>query len=52
MYCESFSSLRAAHIVVEQWRIRYNTIAPQSALRYQSPRRESIVPMDQRPIMH
>ena len=65
-YCESFNArfrdellngeifytLREAQILIEQWRIHYNTVRPHSALGYRPPAPESIVPMDQRPIMH
>jgi transposase InsO family protein len=65
-YCESFNarfrdellngeifySLREAQILIEQWRIHYNTVRPHSALGYRPPAPETIVPMDQRPTMH
>ncbi|MCH2163113.1 MAG: IS3 family transposase [Marinovum sp.] len=65
-YCESFNArfrdellngelfytLREAQILIEQWRIHYNTVRPHSALGYRPPAPESIVPMDQRPTMH
>ena len=65
-YCESFNarfrdelldgeifySLREAQILIEQWRRHYNTKRPHSALGYRPPAPETIVPMDQRPIMH
>jgi putative transposase len=65
-YCESFNArfrdellngelfytLREAKILIEQWRIHYNTVRPHSALGYRPPAPESIVPMDQRPTMH
>ncbi len=65
-YCESFNarfrdellngeifySLREAQILIEQWRIHYNTVRPHSALGYRPPAPESIVPIDQRPTMH
>ncbi len=65
-YCESFNarfrdellngeiffSLREAKILIEQWRIHYNTVRPHSALGYRPPAPQSIVPMDQRPTMH
>ena len=65
-YCESFNArfrdellngelfytLREAQILIEQWRIHYNTVRPHSALGYRTPAPESIVPMDQRPTMH
>ncbi|PHR25417.1 MAG: IS3 family transposase [Hoeflea sp.] len=65
-YCESFNgrmrdellngevfySLREAQIIIESWRTHYNTKRPHSALGYNPPAPEAIVPMDQRPIMH
>ena len=49
---EIFYSLREAQIVIEQWRKHYNTKRPHSALGYRPPAPESIVPMDQRPVMN
>lgn len=46
---EIFYSLREAQILIEQWRIHYNTVKPHSALGYRPPAPESIVPLDQRP---
>ncbi|KCV81346.1 integrase, catalytic region [Actibacterium atlanticum] len=65
-YCESFNSrvrdelrngelfysLREAQILIEQWRVHYNSVGPHSALGYRPPAPESIVPMDRRPTMH
>lgn len=49
---EIFYTLKEAQIVIEQWRIHYNTRRPHSALGYRPPAPETIVPMDQRPIMN
>ena len=49
---ELFYSLREAQILIEQWRIHYNTVRPHSALGYRRPAPESIGPMVQRPTMH
>jgi putative transposase len=49
---EIFYSLREAQIIIERWRNHYNTKRPHSALGYRTPAPETIVPMDQRPIMH
>lgn len=49
---EVFYSLREAQIIIEEWRKHYNTKRPHSALGYRPPARETIVPMDQRPVMH
>ena len=65
-YCESFNarfrdeflngeifySLREAQILIEEWRKHYNTKRPHSVLGYRPPALETIVQMDQRPIMH
>ncbi|MFY0312926.1 IS3 family transposase [Leisingera sp. D0M16] len=65
-YCESFNarlrdellngeifySLREAQILIEKWRKHYNTKRPHSALGYRPPAPETIVLMDQRPVMH
>lgn len=65
-YCESFNSrfrdellngeifytLKEAQIIIEKWRKHYNTKRPHSALGYRPPAPETIVSMDQRPIMH
>ena len=49
---EIFYTLREAKIVIEEWRRHYNTIRPHSALGWKPPAPETIVPMDQRPVMH
>ena len=49
---EIFYSLREAQIIIESWRNHYNTKRPHSALGYRPPAPETIIPMDQRPIMH
>ena len=49
---EPFYTLREAQILIEQWRVHYNTVRPHSALGYRPPAPESIVPLDQRPTMH
>ncbi len=65
-YCESFNgrlrdellngeifySLREAQIIIEAWRRHYNTRRPHSALGYRPPAPESIVQMDQTPVMN
>ena len=45
-------SLKEAQILIEKWRIHYNTVRPHSSLGYRPPAPESIVRMDQRPTMH
>lgn len=49
---EIFYSVREARIVIEQWRVHYNTVRPHSALGYRPPAPESLIPMDRRPLMH
>lgn len=49
---EVFYTLKEAQIIIEQWRKHYNTKRPHSALGYRPPVPETIIPMDQRPIMH
>tara|TARA_B110000971_G_scaffold175042_1_gene180178 strand:+ start:160 stop:552 length:393 start_codon:yes stop_codon:yes gene_type:complete len=65
-YCESFNArlrdellngevfytLKEAQIIIEQWRNHYNTKRPHSALGYRPPALQSIITMDQRPIVH
>ena len=49
---EIFYSLREAQIIIEEWRRHYNTKRPHSALGYRPPAPETIVSMDQVPVMH
>ena len=49
---EIFYSLREAQILIEQWRIHYNTKRPHSALGYRRPAPETIMAMETSPIMH
>jgi len=49
---EIFYSLREAQIIIECWRKHYNTKRPHSALGYRPTAPETIVQMDQRPVMH
>ena len=49
---EIFYSLREAQVIIEGWRKHYNTKRPHSALGYQPPAPEIIIPMEERPIMH
>ena len=65
-YCESFNgrlrdellngeifySPREAQIIIEEWRKHYNTKRPHNALGYRPPAPDTILTMDQRPIMH
>ena len=49
---EIFYSLKEAQIIIEQWRKHCNTKRPHSALGYRPVAVETIVKMDQGPIMH
>ena len=49
---EIFYTLKEAQIIIEKWRKHYNTKRPHSALRYRAPAPETIVQMDQKPVMH
>ena len=49
---EMFYSLKKAQILIETWRIHYNTVKPHSSLGYRPPAPESIARIDQRPTMH
>ncbi len=49
---EIFYSLKEAQIIIEQWRQHYNTKRPHSALGYRPPAPETIVPLQQRPVMN
>ena len=65
-YCESFNArfwdgllngeiiytLAEAKIIMQKWRVHYNTVRPHSSLRYKPPAPKSIVPVDQRPTVH
>ncbi len=41
---EIFYTLKEAKVVIEQWRIHYNTVRPHSALGYRPPAPQTIVP--------
>ncbi len=41
-----------SRVVIEEWRCHYNTVRPHSALGWKPPAPETIVPIDQRPVMH
>ena len=49
---EIFYTLKEAQIIIEGWRKHYNTKRPHGALEYRPPAPETIVQMDQRPVMH
>jgi putative transposase len=41
--CEVFNTLAEAKVLIEQWRVHYNTARPHSSLGYRSPAPEVIV---------
>ena len=49
---EIFDTILEARLVTEQWRKHYNAIRPHSALGYRPPAPDTIVQMDQTPVMH
>ena len=49
---EVFYNLKEAQIIIEEWRKHYNTKRPHSALGYNPPAPETIIQMDQRPVIH
>jgi transposase InsO family protein len=49
---EIFYTLREAQVIIEQWRVHYNTIRPHSALGYRPPAPEIIVPREGLPMNH
>lgn len=49
---EIFYSLKEAQIIIEQWRIHYNTKRPHSSLGYKPPAPESIIHLHERLIMN
>jgi transposase InsO family protein len=42
---EIFYTLKEAKVLVEQWRIHYNTVRPHSSLGYRPPARQAINPL-------
>jgi putative transposase len=44
---EIFHTLKEAKILIEQWRIHYNTVRPHSALNWKPPAPESLFQLDQ-----
>jgi putative transposase len=42
--CEVFDTLLEAKVLIERWRVRYNTVRPHSSLKYRPPAPEAIVP--------
>jgi len=49
---EIFYSLKEARVVIEQWRKHYNTKRPHSALGYRPPAPETIIALQEKPIMN
>jgi putative transposase len=48
--CEIFNTLAEAKVLIEQWRVHYNTARPHSSLGYRPPAPEVIVSMLPRPV--
>jgi len=46
---ENFYTLREAQVLIEQWRVHYNTIPPHSALGYRPPAPEIRMPIEALP---
>ncbi len=42
--CEIFYTLKEAQVLIEQWRVHYNTVRPHSSLGYRPPAPEAILP--------
>ena len=49
---EIFYTLREAQVLMERWRVHYNTIRPHSALGYRPPAPEIIVLGEELPMNH
>jgi len=43
---ELFYTLREAQVLIEQWRVHYNTIRPHSSLGYRPPAPETLTPVE------
>ena len=41
---EIFDTLLEAQILIEQWRVKYNTVRPHSSLGYRPPAPEAVMP--------
>jgi len=46
---EIFFTLKEAQVLVEQWRVHYNTIRPHSSLSYRPPAPEVLLPKEELP---
>ncbi|WP_245906762.1 integrase core domain-containing protein, partial [Teichococcus aestuarii] len=49
---EVFNTLAEARVLIEQWRVHYNTARPHSSLGYRPPAPEVIMPERARPVPH
>jgi transposase InsO family protein len=47
---EIFYSVKEAEVLIEQWRIEYNTIRPHSALRYRPPAPKAVIEQSVQPL--
>ena len=43
---EIFYTLREAKVLIERWRVHYNTVRPHSSLGYRPPAPEAIAPVE------
>lgn len=44
-----FYTLKEAQVLIEQWRVHYDTIRPHSVLRYRPPAPETLMPIEALP---
>ena len=49
---EIFDTLREAQIVIEQWRVHYNTVRPPSSLGNRPPAPETVIPLLPSPLCY
>ena len=49
--CEAFDTLAEARVLIEQWRVHYNTVRPHSALGYRPPAPEVILSKAPAPVV-
>ncbi len=47
--CEIFNTLAEAKVLIEQWRVHYNTARPHPSLGYRPPAPEVMLPMPPQP---
>jgi len=47
-----FDTLQEAQILIEQWRVHYNTVRPHSSLGYRPPAPETVIPLLPSPLRY